>query len=1831
MPINTNLNQSPYFDDYDQDKQFNRILFKPGFAVQARELTQLQSILQNQVQQFGDNVFKEGSIVKGCTFTDIDGLQYVKIREGTVTTFDPTLYVSKVVSEAVVGGAIQEVDYVYKITGQTSQLEAQIIAAVRGSQGTSSAGAPNNTFFIKYLNTTTSYSQFSQGEKFDISLTKYKRGTGVPVNASQSITLPTSGTDTVTIWNDSDAVGNSFGIESSPGVLFQKGHFIYAEEQILIIENYSNIPSNKSIGFRVVENTINALVDSSLYDNAFGSKNQNAPGADRLQLVPKLVVKTAAEAKEDPDFFSLIRYQNGNAVTLRDVSQFNVLGEELARRTYEESGNYVLEQFPVRSDDRIPQGEATSKVHALVGQGVAYVKGFRVENSGERSFEIDQITNTDVLNNQSIATEYGHYVKVTSYLGHVDIDWTPIDLQNSSGSKIGEAVAINMTPTRLYLANISMSGSIADLARVTDGNGVISVGNVLQAASNKALIFPSGLISTFDMTDTLIPVRTKAEVTHTGGAITITANSGEDFICSNSKEDICVVEKTTNLSRIVSAVTVTNNNSELNITIDAAAASPVYVYYNKRLVGSANGVDSYNKIVREPYVKVNYSGNATPANTKYSLGFPDVFEITEIKTLGTGPVDPTTGLNIDEDFTGSFRLKRNQKDQFYDLSYIEYINGRPKPLDGTGNLYIKMKVFECDESTGSYFFNINSYPNTLDRNDIPVHLGDSGGQYNLRDSLDFRPHCDKDTNANYGITTTGAAPSITAAVGSTIPTFADKGAPLIPTFTDGVTTDIEHYLTRVDTITVNSYGDISLIKGKEARFAVPPQLETDKLAIAQVNVPGYPALSSQDADKQAKRAYAITMKPTGIKNYTMKDLHSLEKKIDNMAYYISLNQLESDTQNLTVLDENGLSRFKNGFIVDPFNNLSLADIGNPEFRAAVPFSQKILTPALNTFPLDLKYKSSTSSTIFPSVSKPKVSTLTRDSNVNIIEQPYATNFRNCVSNFYKYAGEGVISPPYDAAYDTTTNPVTLDIDLTSHFEEFVDNIQQFIPMTDTTISRERLIELTGGDNFLFLGARRRGMGWLQEQIATTTREIEVGEQIISAPVGDFVSNFSFEPFMASRDIKIYMSGLRPDTDHYFFFDGVDVNAHVAKGTPTANNVEDIERFGDKGITSIATDSTGVLRAVFHIPAGTFYVGDRVLEIVDVNQYSSIDSGATSKGFVTYRAYNFSIEKSSLTTSTRAPTFDINSTTTFRNVTRRIRGRDPIAQTFFIKKGMGSGSNSIFLSEVDVYFKRVSADNGITLQIREVINGFPTNQIIPFSKVHKLPANLTSAVSDDASVATTFTFEAPVRLDVEKEYCLVLQPDASDPNYLVFISKVGGIDLTPGSSQGTAIVQDWGDGVLFSSTNNSAWQSYQDEDMKFTLRRHNFSASTGSVTLTNNDNEFLTLNNITPSTSSNYFIPGEVVYSVKETTSATANTGGVTLNSTTVSQNDCDQTYVIGDFVKIVNGANTQIAEIVNIPTSNTFVIKSPWPYNTATGIPINPVVKGNISNYNTRTPAILQLEASSATATKNFVSTETITGADSKVSAIITSVDNINLSYVQPMIMKANDSVSTTTLDGTLVPPSAINTTYTSTLAFNDNNHFSQNGAIVYSKSNDPTRSKSFDFIINMANGSNVTSTPFIDIEASKLIAYQYTLNTDQAESSNYISKLVELATDLDAEDINVFVTGYRPVNSDIKVYIKAQNAFDTSDLDSIGWTELEMFEGVGTFSSNSNIRDYREFQYRIPATAKVGSVLSGAHTYTSSNGTFNEFRRFKIKIALTSSNIHNAPTLRDYRAIALT
>ena len=65
VTLSTNFNVDPYYDDFDETKDYHRILYRPGLAVQGRELTQMQTILQNQIDRFGESIYKEGSVIKG--------------------------------------------------------------------------------------------------------------------------------------------------------------------------------------------------------------------------------------------------------------------------------------------------------------------------------------------------------------------------------------------------------------------------------------------------------------------------------------------------------------------------------------------------------------------------------------------------------------------------------------------------------------------------------------------------------------------------------------------------------------------------------------------------------------------------------------------------------------------------------------------------------------------------------------------------------------------------------------------------------------------------------------------------------------------------------------------------------------------------------------------------------------------------------------------------------------------------------------------------------------------------------------------------------------------------------------------------------------------------------------------------------------------------------------------------------------------------------------------------------------------------------------------------------------------------------------------------------------------------------------------------------------------------------------------------------------------------------------------------------------------------------------------------------------------------------------
>ena len=132
MPSPTDFNLSPYYDDFNESKKFHRILFRPSFAVQARELTQSQSILQNQVEKVSDHLFEKGA---GNTGEIGYNLFYYSVKLTSFTDSAATVTLNDFIG--------------LRLTGATSGVTAKVIG-VDATDGTDP-----NTLYVKYENSGT--------------------------------------------------------------------------------------------------------------------------------------------------------------------------------------------------------------------------------------------------------------------------------------------------------------------------------------------------------------------------------------------------------------------------------------------------------------------------------------------------------------------------------------------------------------------------------------------------------------------------------------------------------------------------------------------------------------------------------------------------------------------------------------------------------------------------------------------------------------------------------------------------------------------------------------------------------------------------------------------------------------------------------------------------------------------------------------------------------------------------------------------------------------------------------------------------------------------------------------------------------------------------------------------------------------------------------------------------------------------------------------------------------------------------------------------------------------------------------------------------------------------------------------------------------------------------------------------------------------------------------------------------------------------------------------------------------------------------------------------
>lgn len=581
MPIQTDLSVSPYFDDYNETKDFYKILFRPGVSVQARELNQLQTILQKQIERFGDNIFKAGTIVDGCDIIFNNNFNYVKIKDvetdqtpvvvsnynsynvknaadqvplvGTIVTSvsgyetrSPDLntlyirYVNSGFKSDGMGGSIEQLTYapdeVLTVYDPDNIIEK--VSVDNGAQGFSTGDSvvilsalaiQNSTFGTAFANNfyagdfvtdgtancqivsvdTSSNNQVVilkiKPQANDLSsgdASKWTFGTGSTVQTSNTtpsslatiaavigsgarasisvgplgvisavnITQKGSGyyippyvaiasttasvnqisiatftaqnyLTNITIAGAGETpVGTGYAITVGEGVVYQKGYFSRVSPELVIVDKYSNAPDGVSVGFETNESVINSNQDTSLLDNATGSPNYTAPGANRLELKPSLVTLTKAEADLREDFLYIAEFSGGEPYKQNRQTVYNKIGNYIAQRQYESSGNYVLDQFLLNTKSPNTVLTESTQFNIFVDPGVAYINGKRVSTTNNYEIGVDKGNDYYVANPANISLNYGNYMTVNEYGGNFQFNY-------------GDLVTLHDLPYQYYTAN----------------------------------------------------------------------------------------------------------------------------------------------------------------------------------------------------------------------------------------------------------------------------------------------------------------------------------------------------------------------------------------------------------------------------------------------------------------------------------------------------------------------------------------------------------------------------------------------------------------------------------------------------------------------------------------------------------------------------------------------------------------------------------------------------------------------------------------------------------------------------------------------------------------------------------------------------------------------------------------------------------------------------------------------------------------------------------------------------------------------------------------------------------------------------------------------------------------------------------------------------------------------------------------------------------------------------------------------------------------------------------------------------------------------------------
>ena len=632
MALNTNFNIDPYYDDFDDNKDFHRILYKPGYAVQSRELTQSQTILQDQIKKFGDHVFKSGSIVTGGQIF-VQNTAYINL----VSTF----------SGNDITAANFDQEY---ITNESGTKKAYVLKAYDADTAT---GDPI-TLIINSMY-------------------------GGDFTASENIVTSNTSTNAINYYAktaSSNPTGNSKAFSINSGVFYYEGFFVKNQPQSVAISKYDRANSTGLVGFQVTEDIVDYTQDTSLLDPAQSASNFQAPGADRYKITLTLTTR-ATNSTDLSQFIQLSEFQDGLQKSVIQTPIYGRLGDELARRTFDESGDYIVKSFDIVTTDNESN---TAYANVTLSPGKAYVKGYEFGTVAPTTIVIPKPRTVTNVNNQRISADYGYYFYANSFFGNfatnqysnVDIyciDTTGLVGYSANASylgnlKIGTAKvkvvnfdsSANQLDSNTYIYKMFVTDVNTRSLISVDPNGTANGFYINTAGNNSTFSLPTGFASNNDC--------------YVGARIRMVAGNGSLDTArtikfyEGSNRNVTVDRPFsqpigTNSAAFISAVgTNYTTNSRFVIDFDIGQAESFVVYdaatrkasanvhpYSKRQVTTSGGVIHYpvfiGEATAEPLLfKVGEDGVAANTLADFSYSYSRLYQSVTFDSNGLSTALP---------------------------------------------------------------------------------------------------------------------------------------------------------------------------------------------------------------------------------------------------------------------------------------------------------------------------------------------------------------------------------------------------------------------------------------------------------------------------------------------------------------------------------------------------------------------------------------------------------------------------------------------------------------------------------------------------------------------------------------------------------------------------------------------------------------------------------------------------------------------------------------------------------------------------------------------------------------------------------------------------------------------------------------------------------------------------------------------------------------------------------------------------------------------------------------------------------------------------------------